>query len=280
MRRFIDFALIVVLTVFLSAGLVQGQDDQSGKLLPRESVHSFVVSLGLNDFHLKDEYLSPYIFGGLLFSPRASLQIESEDTRHSIDVWFSIGHPNSDIQPRDVTQRVGYISYSFSHEVHTWEIGGRPLRVYLGTGLSSFATYTDFNTVDKVTGFAFYDDSWYLSHALNLNFLCEYRLAEHRTLCVQLTMPAVRLVSRPNNGHFFDSKNAKVIENFLNALKCSRREFFWNNLAILSEIEYREQLSDRFDLRGSYSFVYASSDRPLSMGMYTNNFLIGIAWLF
>lgn len=227
-----------------------------------------------------DEYLSPIIFGGMMLSSRVSYQLKLAHATHTGDIRFSIGSLDSDLQPREVTQYVLYVSYSFLHALRAWDIAGRPLQFSLGTGLSSFATVTDFNTVDKFGNYTYSDESWYWSHALNLHLRGKYLLAESRSLSLQLTTPVVRLVSRPENGHDSNSKNAEVRDNYLNAAKQGESEFLWDNLVLLCEIEYRQRLSDHFDLRGAYWFGYASSDKPLAMGMYMNDFLVGILWRF
>jgi hypothetical protein len=199
--------------------------------------------------------------------------------RHTADLFFSAGSVDSDVQPRDVTQYASFVSYSFLHSVREWNIRNHSLEVYIGAGLSSLFTYTDFIATDKNANYKYYDQSWYWSHALDFHILGEYQFDERRTLSVQFTTPIVRLVARPENGHEFNEQNMEVTHNFFSAVDDGKAEFFWENLVIRWEAAYSEQLSKQIGVRCAYSFTYASSDKPLSMGMYWNNFLVGVFWL-
>ena len=70
------------------------------------------------------------------------------------------------------------------------------------------------------------------------------------------------------------------MHNFINAAKQGKPEFLWDNFVLHAELKYRQRLSRRFSLSAGYSFVYVSSDRPLPMGMYMNDFVVGFLWLF
>ncbi|RPH30295.1 hypothetical protein EHM92_09445, partial [bacterium] len=120
----------------------QEQDDTLS-LLTR---HALTVSAGLDDFHIKDEYLSPIIFGGNTFASEASFSGESGDQIYAIDLRFSTGSLNSEAQPRNVTQYTGYLSFSLAWKLGTSSVAGSPLDIWLGGGLSSFVANTDFNT--------------------------------------------------------------------------------------------------------------------------------------
>jgi len=66
-------------------------------------------------------------------------------------------------------------------------------------------------------------------------------------------------------------------------LSGGKPEFLWDNLVLLTEIEYRTPISERFNFHTTFMFGYSSSDKPpdlLSTSMYMNNFLVGLDWLF
>jgi hypothetical protein len=263
----------------LTPGIVLCQSAQSSASQPENSKHSIGASIGINDFHLKDEYLSPYVFRGRMFSSGLAYQLKLNQSRHGIDAFFSIGSIDSDLQPRDVTQYVAYLSYSFVRALHNSEIAGRPLEFSLGTGISTFMIANEFVLKD-----VYVDHSWYWAHSLNLHLRCDYQLATRKSLALQLMTPAFRLVSRPVHGHYMVKGNE--FEGKLDFLKNAptqvESEFLWENLVLFSEIEFRQRLGNRFNLRFTYWFGYASSDKPIniSMGMYMNHFLIGVDWLF
>jgi hypothetical protein len=283
MKRFLVSLLIVFSAGLLGCGIVFCQDDQAAVTKSAKSQHALGASVGVNDFHIKDEYLSPIIFSGLTLSSRVSYQLQLPKTRHAIAVMFSVGSIDSDIQPRDVTQYVGYVSYSFTREFKRSQIAGRPLKLSLGSGLSTFASTTDFIAKDKTWDYQFADESWYWYHAANLHLRGDYQFSQSQCLSLQITSPLARLVTRPENGHYFNASNANVLDNFWNAASGGEMEFLWDNFALFSEFEYRQSLNNRLDLRATYWFGYASSSRPfkmLSTGFYMNQFLVGIYWRF
>jgi hypothetical protein len=239
------------------------------------------VSVGINDFHQRDEYLSPSTFNGVNFASKLSFQVETEMNRHRVDAFFSTGALNPDIQGREVTEKGGYLSYSFVHSLNRWDLGGHPFRFSLGGGISSFVMNTDFNTTDE-TGYTKLDQSWYWSHSLNLVLLGEYHFDRDKNLTLQLTAPLVGLVSRPENGHRLSQNNLDVVdENFLKAATQGKMEYLWSNFVLFTDVEYRQSLSNGFDLLVAYRFGYVSSNKPasmLSMGTYMNSLSVGILW--
>jgi hypothetical protein len=246
----------------------------------QEFNNSLGFSIGINDYHARDEYLSPYIFSGTMFTSGLSYRLKTERYRHSINISFSTGHPGSDIQPRSVAEKIGSLSYSITRTIDVEQVAGNPLEMSLGAGVSLFAAYTDFNSVDDISHYTFYDWSWYLSHSVNMLFRCDYPLSEHTRFSCQFMMPVVRLVSRPENGHYFNDDNVDVNSNFLKAVGRGKTEFFWTNPVLFCEAGYRQRLGDNFDLQIHYQFNYISTDRPLSLQMYMNQLTVGIDWLF
>ena len=266
-------AACIVLFAFVGTALCQNIETTT------TSTGFFGVSLGINDFHEKDKYLSHLPFRGIIFASGISYQLATESSRHRIDGFFSTGNLNTDLPSRDLTQYVGSFSYSFVHTIASSELAGHPLEFFVGGGVSSFVANTDFVAPDEWN--PYYDQSWYWSHSLNLILRSEYHVGERSSFAVEFSMPMVRFVSRPDNGHWLSSKNGEVSDNFLNAAGQGKIEYVWENLVLLTSLEYRMPLSERVDFRGSYQFGYVSSDRPhpeISMGMYMNRFLVGIDW--
>ncbi len=246
---------------------------ESGSPPGQSSVSSLGVCLGIGDFHIRDRYLSPFTFRGVLFASKVFYELKNENDRHTAEVFFSTGGIESGKPGADASQYAGSLSYSYVRIVERFGVGGRPLEFGLGAGLSTFVTYTNFAAVDG---------GGYLSHSLNLLLRGEYRLEERRSVSVQLSMPTVRIVTRPDNGHHFSEFNNAIDQNFSRGLTKGRLELPWENLVLLGECEYRQSLGASLDLHCSYWFSYAASDRPdpiLSMGQYMNRLLVGLVWL-
>lgn len=246
----------------------------------KESVPSVRFSLGVNDFHFRDDYLSPHTFSKAMFISGLSYQLRTQHYLHSVDLTYSYGHPNSKIQPRDVTANMGSLAYSVLREIASKQIAGNPLDLMVGAGVSAFISNTTFIAADKHYSYEFFDQSWYCSKSFNLLFRSEYQLSKQNGVSLQFTLPVFSFVSRPENGHSFNPDNAKVISNFLNSEDQGKPEFLWDNVALVVDLGFKQQLGNRCNLTIDYVFNYATSDRPLPLQMYMNRFLVGFEFLF
>ena len=242
--------------------------------LPRQSKKGFIQSLGfsvgVNDFHLLDQYLSPYIFTKTFISSQVTYQLKTVRYQHTIDFSYCSGHPNSTVQPRDVTQKIGTLSYSLLRVIGEKQMKGNPIELSLGGGVSSLIANTNFIAIDKQNSYQYFDQSWYCSNSINLLLRSEYLSSERNSFSLQFTQPLFLIVSRPQNGHGFNQQNAKVIHNFPRVLTQGKPEFIWNNIVIASLIGYKHQLSNRCNLNVNYLFNYVTSDRPVALQMYMN----------
>ncbi len=267
--------------LFLSAldPAVYGQEQETGAVsVPAQ--HALGIRFGLNDLQIRDQYPSPFSFGGRTFASGVSFRDESETQRLAIDVGFTNGALDFGREPRDVTQYVGNISFVWASKVGTSGIAGFPLDVWLGGGLSSNVMNTDFNSIGRTPSDIYYDQSWYWSHALDIDLAVACRLPDRRRVSLELTSPLYRLVSRPGNGHHLNSRNTEVSQNFLNAALHGKGSFLWESFALQGEVAATTPLGERFDLRCAYRFMFASADSPFEMAMYANQFLLGLEWQF
>ena len=235
------------------------------------------LSLGLTGFHQRDEYLSPVTYGGTILSAALTYERRAARSLFTAEVTFAQGAINSAALPRDVIQHVGRVAVAQLGALGGADAGPRPLTVFVGGGLSSFGSITEFRATDPRSGYSYTDASWYWSHNLDLALRGEYR-GRSRLFALTLTAPVVRLVSRPANGKFFNADNARVYDHWLNAMTGGRLELPWDDLALSGEAEYRQPLGHRLQLRAAYAFGCASSGRPLAMGMYMNRLLVGLLW--
>jgi hypothetical protein len=259
----------------LRPALGRSQDDApEGSASP---TRSFAFSAGATQERIRDNYLSPVAFHGSLLSLGASYRSESPRARQSIELAFSSGGIDSATQPRDVRQYVGSASYAYLRPLRSPGGSGRGVALFAGAGASSFVAWTDFDATDPI-GYTFYDRSWYWSHALDVQILAEYRFTGWRRLSAGLSSPALRLVSRPENGHDFNARNAEVIRGFMHAATGGSLVAPWENPVLVCQLEYEQPIASRFDLRIGYAFRKIASDTPLPMRAYANGLTASLAW--
>jgi hypothetical protein len=230
-----------------------------------DASHSYSIGadFGVNDFHLKDTYLSPYIYRGAMFSSHLSMQAALWPSRHSIDARFSRGHINSDEQPRDVAQTMGSFSYAWSHSLFMHEDPSRAFDAFIGIGISTTISNTDFLAADPVYNYYLMDRSWYWAHAVDVHAAAEYHPAAHTFFSLQCRAPLFQLVSRPSAGHYFEPRNAEIAQNFWHAAGGGAPEYLWDHLVLTGTAEASQQLTGSFGIRAAYTFGYCSNGSPM-----------------
>jgi hypothetical protein len=254
--------------------------DENPVVQQKEHKNLIGVSIGINDFHMLDEYLSPHTLSKAMFCSQMSWQFKTKKTTQSFDLQHSFGHPGSGNQSNNVIEKMGSISYSIIHVLKTVNIGGKAVDFSSGAGISSFIANTNFITIDKKNSYQWEEQSWYCSNSINLILNSEYHLASKGSFFVQVTMPMFSMTARPANGHTFNEDNNEVINSFLKVEGQGKPEFFWNNLVVLCQAGYSQHLNNHCIFRLNYVFDYVSSDRPLPLKMYMNQFSTGIDFLF
>jgi hypothetical protein len=96
MKRIYFLIMVSLLTLLTAAACVYGQNYNNLTSRPDYPVSSIGAAVGINNIHIKDEYLSPYIFGGSVFSSEISYMIDLNKSRHEFDIHFSTGNISSD----------------------------------------------------------------------------------------------------------------------------------------------------------------------------------------
>jgi hypothetical protein len=236
--------------------------------------------MGVNSFHSLDEYLSPHTFSKNMFSTLLAYNRQGKLVQHSVEAGFSTGHPNSPVQPRNVTENMLSVSYRLLRLVAEKPLAGKTLRMSAGAGLSSFLANTDFIATDSQHNYEWSEQSWYCSNSLDFCAEGKYTLSQKSTISAQLMLPVFLLVSRPESGHLYSQKNREVINNFINAEFQGRPEFFWENPVFSCNLGFVQQIGSRTNLKLNYLFNYVSSNRPEALRLYTNRFLVGFEFLF
>lgn len=236
------------------------------------------LSLGLASFRQRDQYLAPATYGGTLPAAAASYERRWARTILELEAAVTIGRTDAPALPRDVHQYLGRVALTLLRALGEGDPAARRVTVLVGGGFSAFGSVTDFATTDTAYGGTSYRDlSWYWSRSLDLVARGEYRL-DRGVAALQVAMPAVRLVSRPESGKYFPGGNPRVAATWLGAVVAGSPELAWENPVLFCRVEVRQRLGGGQQLRASYDFGYAASDRPLALGMYWNRLQLGLLW--
>lgn len=94
--------------------------------------YSLGVSLGVNDFHMKDKYLSSLPYRGTFFTGAISFETQLLNTKHEVELFFGHGNPSPDNQAFDIIQNIGSLSYSFLYFVDRTYIAESQINIFLG----------------------------------------------------------------------------------------------------------------------------------------------------
>ena len=238
--------------------------------------NTLTLNIGVNDFHIKDERISPLIFRGILFSSYTSYKYRDNKFTHDVETFISLGKIFSTFNQNLVEQFAGCISYSLLHQIYNVDYANSNINLNLGAGIKSFVSYE--NTLDPNYFILSGEDSWYWSHSLNLIFSGVYNIVNKHSINFQLSSPFIRTVSRPDFSQ--NQLYYEVESNHLKAAKYGDIEFLWNDFVIFSNLSYVYNQSKHIGLNISYNFYYASTHKTQFMGLYSNNFLLGGGWQF
>ncbi len=279
MRAFGLLFIVFIITIS-SSGNTFGQEFANTISAKKNKKNFLSASVGINDFHLRDEYLSPYSYNGSLFSSAIKYKLKFTKSEHIVNIGFSTGDIDSDSRSLNASQYFGAASYSFYYSLNRFEIHKQQMEIFIGTGLSTSFIKTDIVTPESITWYGSNDITWYWSYDINFHLKSDYGFSSRDNVSVQLSMPLVSWVSRPDYGHNFSKRNIEVSNDFLNAASGAKQQFLWDNFTLLIGFEYTHLIYETLSLKGNYYFVYASDSAPLDMKMYMNSFLAGVQWQF
>lgn len=271
---------ILLFICFLNSLRIYSQEVQPVEKPEKKAIQTLGFSLGVSGFHLRDEYLSPCIFSGNIFSTGLSYEIQTKNYYHFLNFGYSTGHLKSDDQPRSVTEKTGFFDYSVFRIISTKQINGNPLRISLGAGLSAFLANTDFIARDDSYAYEWLEQSWYCSNSVNLHLRGDYDLRSGKRILIQFSLPAVSLISRPENGHNLSESNTEVMSRFYKVELQGKPEFFWQNLPAILKAGYKQPIGKKCNFRIDYLFEYFHSSRPMPLKMYMNQLQAGLEFKF
>ncbi len=235
--------------------------------------HGLTIAIGADNFHIKDEYISPLIYRGTVFSVAALYRVAGETTRQTIEADFSTGTLTSAPRQFDAQHYIGALSYTVLFRLHETEAFGLPVGFFGGGGIGSTFWISDYSTPATLQPNGRGDG--YLVHGVALAARAEAGLGSGRLLALQASSPVLRLVSRPEYGVVSNRS-----DDYLYALEHPYTEYFWENPVVQFQAEYSQPVSDSFDFDAVYRFGFNRCDEPLPMSAFSNTFVAGMRWKF
>jgi len=235
-----------------------------------------MLKLGVNDFHIKDERLSPLIYRGLLFSASVSYNYQRNKYLHEIEFSVSPGKLFCTFNQNQIEEYNGYVSYSLLYQIYKKELSNSNFDFNVGTGIESYMSWTHTRNPNVFLSSGEY--SWYWSHSVPIILDGRYNINYKHCINLQISSPLIRLVSRPDY-----SQNQRYYEIQYNPQKAALYgdiEFLWSDFVFFTKLSYDFKLSNHFDFNLSYRFNFASTHKTELMRLYTNNLLIGTGWKF
>lgn len=233
------------------------------------------LSFGASNFHITDEHTSPLIFRGTGIAPSISWQhIGVRNSRYAEGSFFYNNLFSSSDNFSTENFR-GRFRYSFLHKTSDSLSVNRRLEFSFGGSVTSFYCKSDyFFELQTIRARAI--ESWYLSQSIDIALQLNYFFSDRNYLGLQIFSPLISSISRPtysSSGNYDYDENDWIIKPF------GKTVLFPRNLSVNTNIIYQVPVSPKLSIRFNWEFYYMKYTDPDDIGMYMNNFRLGIFYL-
>ena len=233
------------------------------------------LSFGASNFHITDEHTSPLIFRGTGIAP--SLSWQHIGVRNSQYAEGSFFYNNLSMSSDNfVTENFrGRFRYAFLHKTSDSLSVNNRLEFSFGGSVTSFYCKSDYyfemRTI-KARSIA----SWYWSHSVDLALQLNYYFSDRKYIGLQIFSPLISNVSRPPyspSGNYDYATNEWIVK------PIGRTVLFPRNFSVNSNMVYQLPVSAKLSIRLNWEFFYMKYTKPDDIGLYMNNFRIGIFYI-
>ena len=241
----------------------------------QEVSHYIGLGFGGSDFHLKDVHASPLIFRGLGITPSIQYCYRGEESRQYVECSYFRNDLETSSDNFQTKSWRGRFRYGFLQAVGKFNFLNNAIELFAGGSLQSFFSKAEyFFTVPPSGSLSRSIASWYWSHSLDVAGALEYTVGPREFLSIQLAIPLVSNVSRPQ---YSPSGDYNYYENDWKIHAFGETEFVPRNFSIDLLIMYQRPFIAGLNLYVSYEFYSTSYDTPGAVAMYMNNFRAGIS---
>lgn len=268
--------LTVLVSLFIL--LIQtlcAQSPDSLKNKKDDLTNNIGISIGITDFHMKDELAAPLTYRGVGIASNIQYNKNGEGYKHFIELTFNYDKLKSNYDEYYTPNIAGSLRYDYLHRI--LNIGSKnEYSFYVGGGVYSYINYSVYmESVDQNYETNVLAYTWYIAHSAEVTLLFEYVKTPINRFTLQLYIPIFLNVSRPAYSLFIStSSDVSPIKMF------GDNSFFWQNPLFQFKITYERKINRWCCLFANYDFQYSSYDKPRTVSMYMNNFLMGINFLF
>jgi hypothetical protein len=234
------------------------------------------LSFGASNFHITDEHTSPLIFRGTGIAPSISWQHTGARNSHYAEGSIFYDNLSSSSDNFSTENFRGRFRYSFLHNTSDSLSVNKRLEFSFGGSVTSFYCKSDY-FFDLRTNRARAIESWYLSHSIDIALQLNYFFSDRNYLGLQIFSPLISNVSRPPyspSGDYDYDKNDWIIKPF------GKTVLFPQNFSVNTNMVYQLPVSAKLSIRVNWEFYYMKYTDPDDIGMYMNNFRVGIFYLF
>jgi len=233
---------------------------------------------GASDFHVSDAHASPMIFSAWGIAPTLQFIHAGERIRHYAEASFYSARLSTGLDNFRTDDWRGRGRYAFLLSVADFGEQDRPFRLFLGGSLNSFVSRSHYYYfITPLNGYGSSIDTWYWSHSLDVALHLEYGFAEREFLFLQLYVPLLSNVSRPQ---YSPGGDYSYTENVWKMNVFGRTEVFPKNVSCDLLLSFQVPLAWKFNIQFSYEFYFASYDLPRDVRMYMNNARAGLFFCF
>lgn len=233
------------------------------------------LSFGASNFHITDEHTSPLIFRGTGIAPSVNWQHIGVRNSHYAEGSFFYDNLSSSSDNFSTENFRGRFRYSFLHKTADSLSVNKRLEFSFGGSVTSFYCKSDY-FFDMRTIRARSIASWYLSQSIDMALKLNYFFSERNYLGLQIFSPLISNVSRPPyspSGNYDYVTNEWIIKPF------GRTVLFPQNFSVNTNMVYQLPVSAKLSIRLNWEFYYMKYTDPDDIGMYMNNFRLGIFYL-
>jgi hypothetical protein len=255
--------LLLLLLLMSNSSFAQNKKDLIG------------LSFGASNFHIADEHTSPLIFRGTGIAPSVTWQHTGIRNSQYAEGSFFYDNLSSSSDNFITENFMGRFRYSFLHKTSDSLSVKQRFEFSIGGSLTSFYCKSDYY-FDMRNIRARSIASWYWSHSLDLAVQLNYFFSERNYLGLQIFSPLISNVSRPpysSSGSYDYVTNEWVIKPF------GRTVLFPQNFSVNTNMVYQLPVSAKLSIRLNWEFYFMNYTDPDDIGMYMNNFRIGIFYL-